>query len=58
MKIQHMYIDNFKSLVDFKLNLNNFSCLIGLNGSGKSTVLHALDFLSHLMEKRGRNIPF
>ena len=42
-------IDNFKSLVDFKLELSKFSCLIGLNGAGKSSVLHALDFTSALM---------
>jgi len=44
--------------VNFELEINDFSCLIGLNVAGKSTVLHALDFLSHLMEKRGRNIPY
>lgn len=46
-------IDNFKSLVDFSLpdgdeSLTNFVCLIGLNGSGKSTVLQAIDFVAHL----------
>lgn len=47
-------IDNFKSLANFSLpprgeDLPKFVCLIGLNGSGKSTVLQALDFLSHLV---------
>lgn len=51
--IRSVYIDNFKSLVDFHLpvapnKLGRFVCLIGLNGAGKSTVLQALDFLAHL----------
>jgi len=47
--IKSIWIDNFKSLVDFKLDFANFSCLVGLNGSGKSTVLQVMDFLSQLM---------
>jgi predicted ATPase len=44
--IKHIQVNNFKSLVDFKLPLAKFSCLVGLNSSGKSTVLQFLDFLS------------
>lgn len=51
--ITHFYIDNFKSLVNFDLELSKFTCLIGLNGSGKSTVLQALDFVSALMIQGG-----
>jgi len=47
--IKSVWIDNFKSLVDFELELSKFNCLVGLNGSGKSTVLQAMDFLSQLM---------
>lgn len=48
--IKSIEIDNFKSLVNFKLeNLTGFTCLIGLNGAGKTTFLQALDFLSQLM---------
>jgi len=42
-------IDNFKSLVDFEVELSHFNCLIGLNGAGKSTLLQAIDFSSSLM---------
>ncbi|KTA80144.1 MULTISPECIES: AAA family ATPase [Aeromonas] len=42
-------IDNFKSLVGFSLPLARFNCLIGLNGTGKTTVLQALDFAAHVM---------
>lgn len=47
--ITRFHIDNFKSLVDFKLELSHFSCLIGLNGAGKSSVLQALDFTSAVL---------
>lgn len=47
--INRLYIHNFKSLVNFDLPLNQFTCLIGLNGAGKSTVLQALDFISAMM---------
>jgi predicted ATPase len=52
--IKSIYIDNFKSLVDFSLppaphNLAKFTCIIGLNGAGKSTLLQAFDFLGQLM---------
>lgn len=52
--IKSVYIDNFKSLVDFSLppephHLAKFTCLIGLNGAGKSTLLQAFDFIGQLM---------
>lgn len=52
--IRSLYIDNFKSLVDFRLPpaphvLGDFTCLVGLNGAGKSTVLQAFDLLGHLV---------
>jgi len=46
MQIESIKVDNFKSLVNFELPLAKFSCLVGLNGSGKSTVLQFFDFLS------------
>jgi predicted ATPase len=46
MKVTRIKIDNFKSLVDFELKLSKFACLVGLNGSGKSTVLQCFDFLA------------
>jgi ABC-type branched-subunit amino acid transport system ATPase component len=33
-------------LIDFRLDLAKFTCLIGLNGAGKSTVLQFIDFLA------------
>lgn len=40
----------FKSLEKFALDdLGRFTCLVGLNGAGKSTILQLLDFCSHIM---------
>lgn len=47
--IKSIWVDNFKSLVDFEVDLAKFNCIVGLNGSGKSTLLQALDFVSQLM---------
>jgi len=45
MRVRTISASNFKSLVDFKLDLAKFTCLIGLNSAGKSTVLQFIDFL-------------
>ena len=50
MQITKFHIDNFKSLVDFELSLTKLTCLIGLNGSGKSTVTQALDFVAQMFK--------
>ncbi|MGD9975255.1 MAG: AAA family ATPase [Desulfatirhabdiaceae bacterium] len=49
MRINYITANNFKSLVDFKIEFSQFNCLIGLNGSGKSTVLQFIDFISQLV---------
>ena len=43
--ITSLNIENFKSLNDFNLSFSSFNVLVGNNASGKSSVLHALDFL-------------
>ncbi|WP_035239267.1 AAA family ATPase [Desulfobacter vibrioformis] len=50
MRIKSIEANNFKSLVDFKIDLGPFNGLIGLNGSGKSTVLQFVDFASQLIK--------
>ena len=47
--IESIYVTNFKSLGKVELKLEKFTCLIGMNGAGKSTVLQAIDFISQLM---------
>lgn len=55
MKIKKLHIENYKSLkkVDFRLN-NDINVFIGKNNSGKSNLIDALMFLSHI--KRGTDI--
>ncbi len=47
--IKSVKISNFKSLGDVEIPLGRFTCLVGMNGAGKSTALQALDFLAQLM---------
>ena len=44
-------VRGFKSLVDFSIeDMGGFTCFVGLNGAGKSSILQFLDFASHLMK--------
>ena len=49
LSLVNIKANSFKSLVDFSLPFSKFNCLVGLNGSGKSTVLQFIDFLSQQM---------
>lgn len=44
MKIKEVNIKNFRGIEDLTLKLNDFTVLIGKNGVGKSSILHALNF--------------
>ena len=44
MKIKELSIKNFRGIEDLTLRLENFTVLIGKNGVGKSSILHALNF--------------
>jgi len=46
--ITQLYIDNFKTLIDFRMPCHVLTCLIGLNNSGKTTIIQAFDFLSFI----------
>lgn len=50
IKLERLRILNFKSLKEFQLDFSKFTCLIGLNSSGKSTILQAIDFISQQMD--------
>ena len=50
MRITKIKVNHFKSLVDFEIDLSKFNCIVGLNGSGKSTFLQFMSFLSQLMQ--------
>jgi predicted ATPase len=47
--IEKIVIQNFKSLGNVTLNFYKFTCFVGMNGAGKTSILQALDFLSHLL---------
>ncbi|KKL74408.1 hypothetical protein LCGC14_2065190 [marine sediment metagenome] len=44
MKIKEINIKNFRGIEDLSLTISNFTVLIGKNGVGKSSILHALNF--------------
>lgn len=50
--ISRIRIRNFKSLGDVDFSPAKFTCLVGMNGAGKSSLIQALDFAAQLM--RGR----
>ncbi|HVJ49636.1 ATP-dependent nuclease [Desulfitobacterium sp.] len=43
MKIESVRIENFRSFKDETIKFDNYTCLVGSNGAGKSTVLNALN---------------
>jgi predicted ATPase len=47
--IKRLYIDNFKSLVNFELPLQDLTLLLGPNGVGKTSVLDVLFALRQLL---------
>lgn len=44
MRIEQITIRNFRSLADVTLDIGDYAAFIGANGSGKSSVLYALDW--------------
>ena len=45
MKLESLRIVNLRSIEDQTINFNDYTCFVGANGSGKSTVLCALNIL-------------
>ena len=44
MRIQSVYIKNYRSLHDVELELTDLTVLLGSNGTGKSSILYALNW--------------
>jgi len=49
IQLRRFRIKNFKSIKEIDFQFNHLNILIGMNGSGKSTILQSLDFISQLM---------
>lgn len=43
MKIESVRIENFRGFKDETIKLSDYTCFVGRNGSGKSTILYALN---------------
>lgn len=43
MKIESVRIENFRSFKDETIRFDDYSCFVGRNGAGKSTILYALN---------------
>ena len=52
LKFKSFSIQNFKSIEQIAVDFNDLTCIVGMNGAGKSTILQALDFTSQLMVGR------
>jgi len=53
MKIESIYIKNFRCFKEQTINFDDYTCLVGANGSGKSTVFSALHvFFRHYKDSK------
>lgn len=43
MKIESVRIENFRSFKDETIYFDDYTCFVGANGCGKSTILNALN---------------
>lgn len=55
--ITRLYVDNYKALVNFELRLPRRCLFLGPNGSGKTAVFEAVDFLRWLMMGTNASLP-
>ena len=53
MKIESIRIQNFRTFRDVTVALDDYTCLVGANGAGKSTVLQALNVFFREMAPGG-----
>lgn len=52
-----IYIDNYKALVNFTLELPKRSVFLGPNGSGKTSVFEAVDLIRYLLMEGPLKVP-
>jgi len=51
--LKRIYINNFRCFVNFELQLGREQLILGLNGTGKSTLLDALSAVRELVTRQG-----
>lgn len=56
MRIDSVHIKNFRAFKDEIISFDNYTCLIGANGAGKSTVLCALNVFFRETENSSTNL--
>lgn len=57
MYIKSLKIENFRSVTNFNYDCaKNMNVLVGINGAGKSTILHAVDILMSWLIARLKNV--
>ena len=57
MYIKSLRIENFRGVTDFNFDCaKNMNVLVGINGAGKSTILHAVDILMSWLIARLKNV--
>ncbi|MBC2676318.1 retron Eco8 family effector endonuclease [Listeria booriae] len=56
MSITRITIKNFKSIQNVSLNIDNMTCLIGKNGSGKSNIIKAIDYFYKNLTENNMNM--
>ncbi len=49
--LTRLEVNGFKNLLDLRLDLGAFTCIAGVNGTGKSNVFDAIQFLSLLSDR-------
>ncbi len=58
MKLERLEISNLRAFSQANLEIDDYTCFVGANGAGKSTVLTALNIFFRQSEHTGTNLQF
>lgn len=56
MRIRSIHISNLRAIADATVQLDDYTCFVGANGAGKSTVLFALNAFFRAVDAQGNAI--
>lgn len=56
MKLDHLHIRNLRSCKDVSIPVSSYTCLVGANGAGKSTILTALNIFFRESQHAGSDL--